>query len=186
MRRARSRKRPSPKTPMRWRRRGGSSATPAPARCWSRAAISRANLSTFFSRPERGASFAGRRIPTRNTHGTGCALSSAIACELAKGAPLIDAIAAAKALARRRAGGGGPAAIERGPRPAASFLCAVALRAPSPALPRFAGEGEDCAVINAGEFLQPREFLLQGVNRAAPFSRFSGGRWREAPEGGRN
>lgn len=40
--------------------------------------------------------FSGRRIPTRNTHGTGCALSSAIACELAKGAPLIDAIAAAK------------------------------------------------------------------------------------------
>jgi hydroxymethylpyrimidine/phosphomethylpyrimidine kinase len=41
--------------------------------------------------------FRGRRIPTRNTHGTGCALSSAIACEFAKGAPLIDAIAAAKA-----------------------------------------------------------------------------------------
>ncbi|NUJ80882.1 bifunctional hydroxymethylpyrimidine kinase/phosphomethylpyrimidine kinase [Methylocystis sp. FS] len=40
--------------------------------------------------------FRGRRIPTRNTHGTGCALSSAIACELAKGASLIDAIAAAK------------------------------------------------------------------------------------------
>lgn len=40
--------------------------------------------------------FRGRRVPTRNTHGTGCALSSAIACELAKGAPLIDAIAAAK------------------------------------------------------------------------------------------
>jgi len=41
--------------------------------------------------------FHGRRIATRNTHGTGCALSSAIACELAKGAPLIDAIATAKA-----------------------------------------------------------------------------------------
>jgi hydroxymethylpyrimidine/phosphomethylpyrimidine kinase len=40
--------------------------------------------------------FRGRRVPTRNTHGTGCALSSAIACELAKGAPLIDAIATAK------------------------------------------------------------------------------------------
>ncbi|MGD9543447.1 MAG: bifunctional hydroxymethylpyrimidine kinase/phosphomethylpyrimidine kinase [Methylocystis sp.] len=40
--------------------------------------------------------FSGRRIPTRHTHGTGCALSTAIACELAKGAPLIDAIAAAK------------------------------------------------------------------------------------------
>ncbi|MGD9539468.1 bifunctional hydroxymethylpyrimidine kinase/phosphomethylpyrimidine kinase [Methylocystis sp.] len=41
--------------------------------------------------------FRGRRIATRNTHGTGCALSSAIACELAKGAPLLDAIATAKA-----------------------------------------------------------------------------------------
>ncbi|MEF3366558.1 bifunctional hydroxymethylpyrimidine kinase/phosphomethylpyrimidine kinase [Methylocystis sp. 9N] len=41
--------------------------------------------------------FGGRRINTRHTHGTGCALSSAIACELAKGAPLINAIAAAKA-----------------------------------------------------------------------------------------
>ncbi len=40
--------------------------------------------------------FHGRRIATRNTHGTGCALSSAIACELAKGASLIDAIATAK------------------------------------------------------------------------------------------
>jgi hydroxymethylpyrimidine/phosphomethylpyrimidine kinase len=40
--------------------------------------------------------FYGRRIATRHTHGTGCALSSAIACELAKGAPLIDAIATAK------------------------------------------------------------------------------------------
>lgn len=41
--------------------------------------------------------FHGRRIATRHTHGTGCALSSAIAAELAKGAALIDAIAAAKA-----------------------------------------------------------------------------------------
>ncbi len=40
--------------------------------------------------------FYSRRIATRHTHGTGCALSSAIACELAKGAPLIDAIATGK------------------------------------------------------------------------------------------
>lgn len=40
--------------------------------------------------------FHGRRIATRHTHGTGCALSSAIAAECAKGAALIDAIAAAK------------------------------------------------------------------------------------------
>jgi hydroxymethylpyrimidine/phosphomethylpyrimidine kinase len=40
--------------------------------------------------------FAARRIPTRNTHGTGCTLSSAIAAGLAKDLPLKDAVAAAK------------------------------------------------------------------------------------------
>jgi hydroxymethylpyrimidine/phosphomethylpyrimidine kinase len=40
--------------------------------------------------------FKGRRVVTRHTHGTGCALSSAIAAGLAKGASLIDAVAAAK------------------------------------------------------------------------------------------
>lgn len=36
------------------------------------------------------------RIPTRNTHGTGCTLSSALASMLAKGMPLGDAVEAAK------------------------------------------------------------------------------------------
>ena len=36
------------------------------------------------------------RVATRNTHGTGCSLSSAIAAELAKGATLRDAVRAAK------------------------------------------------------------------------------------------
>lgn len=40
--------------------------------------------------------FHGRRIATHHTHGTGCALSAAIAAELAKGAPLIHVIATAK------------------------------------------------------------------------------------------
>jgi hydroxymethylpyrimidine/phosphomethylpyrimidine kinase len=40
--------------------------------------------------------FEGSRIPTHNTHGTGCTLSSAIAAELAKGASPVDAVAAAK------------------------------------------------------------------------------------------
>ncbi|UTW11303.1 bifunctional hydroxymethylpyrimidine kinase/phosphomethylpyrimidine kinase [Marinobacterium rhizophilum] len=38
-----------------------------------------------------------RRIDTRNTHGTGCTLSSAIAAELAKGMPVQSAIENAKA-----------------------------------------------------------------------------------------
>jgi hydroxymethylpyrimidine/phosphomethylpyrimidine kinase len=37
------------------------------------------------------------RVPTKNDHGTGCTLSSAIAAELAKGASLREAAAAAKA-----------------------------------------------------------------------------------------
>jgi len=39
----------------------------------------------------------GRRIPTRNNHGTGCTLSSAIATFLAHGFPVAEAVAKAKA-----------------------------------------------------------------------------------------
>jgi len=41
--------------------------------------------------------FEGRRVETRNTHGTGCTLSSAIAAELAKGASPVEAVSIAKA-----------------------------------------------------------------------------------------
>jgi len=41
-------------------------------------------------------SYAGRRIETRHTHGTGCTFSAAITAELAKGAELTAAIASAK------------------------------------------------------------------------------------------
>jgi hydroxymethylpyrimidine/phosphomethylpyrimidine kinase len=41
--------------------------------------------------------FEGARIAGGNTHGTGCSLSSAIAAELAKGHPLAEAVASAKA-----------------------------------------------------------------------------------------
>jgi hydroxymethylpyrimidine/phosphomethylpyrimidine kinase len=40
--------------------------------------------------------FSAPRVATRNTHGTGCTLSSAIAAGLAKGRGLRDAIGAAK------------------------------------------------------------------------------------------
>jgi hydroxymethylpyrimidine/phosphomethylpyrimidine kinase len=40
--------------------------------------------------------FEADRLPTKNTHGTGCTLSSAIAAEIAKGLPLPDAVASAK------------------------------------------------------------------------------------------
>jgi len=41
--------------------------------------------------------FEAPRTPTKHTHGTGCTLSAAIAAELAKGASLREAVAAAKA-----------------------------------------------------------------------------------------
>ena len=41
--------------------------------------------------------FSAQRIETRNTHGTGCTLSSAIAAGLAKGLPLHEAVSSAKA-----------------------------------------------------------------------------------------
>lgn len=39
----------------------------------------------------------GARVPTRNTHGTGCTLSAALAAFLARGLPLPEAVARAKA-----------------------------------------------------------------------------------------
>lgn len=46
---------------------------------------------------ERLYPFEAARIPTKNTHGTGCTFSSAIAAQLAKGDRLPDAVARAKA-----------------------------------------------------------------------------------------
>lgn len=40
--------------------------------------------------------FEGKQVQTENTHGTGCTLSSAIACNLAAGMPLPDAVLKAK------------------------------------------------------------------------------------------
>lgn len=40
--------------------------------------------------------FSAPRLATRNTHGTGCTLSAAIAAELAKGAALVEAVGTAK------------------------------------------------------------------------------------------
>jgi hydroxymethylpyrimidine/phosphomethylpyrimidine kinase len=41
------------------------------------------------------------RIASQATHGTGCAFSSALACELAKGASIPQAVTRAKAYVRR-------------------------------------------------------------------------------------
>ena len=50
--------------------------------------------------------FAAPRLASQNLHGTGCTLSSAIAANIVLGAPLPEAVAAAKAFVRQ--------SIERG------------------------------------------------------------------------
>ena len=50
--------------------------------------------------------FSAPKIATRNTHGTGCTLSSAIACALAAGLSLPAAVAHAKGFVRRALGWG--------------------------------------------------------------------------------
>ncbi len=57
------------------------------------------------------------RIPTRNTHGTGCTLSSAIAAFLAKGLPLAEAVAEAKAYLTAALRGADRLSVGRGPGP---------------------------------------------------------------------
>jgi hydroxymethylpyrimidine/phosphomethylpyrimidine kinase len=44
--------------------------------------------------------FTGKKISTRSTHGTGCAFSTALACNLAAGHDLVQATAAARAYVR--------------------------------------------------------------------------------------
>ena len=45
--------------------------------------------------------FAAPRLASKNLHGTGCTLSSAIAANIVLGAPLPEAVAAAKAFVRQ-------------------------------------------------------------------------------------
>ena len=61
--------------------------------------------------------FSSRRVVTRNTHGTGCTLSSAIATVLARGVPLVDAIAAAKAYVDMGLAGADGLDVGKGPGP---------------------------------------------------------------------
>ena len=61
------------------------------------------------------------RTPTANTHGTGCALSSALAAELAKGRPLPEAAPAAKAWLSGAIAGADALAIGRGHGPVDHF-----------------------------------------------------------------
>jgi hydroxymethylpyrimidine/phosphomethylpyrimidine kinase len=61
--------------------------------------------------------FAGPRIETRNLHGTGCVLSSAIAAHLALGRNLVDAVDRAKAFTRIAIENGRDLSLGKGPGP---------------------------------------------------------------------
>ena len=64
---------------------------------------------------------AAARVETRNTHGTGCTLSSAIAAELAKGKSLSDAVRAAKTYITRAIMAADKLAIGKGHGPVHHF-----------------------------------------------------------------
>lgn len=57
------------------------------------------------------------RVATRNTHGTGCTLSSAIAANLAKGLPLADAVRAGKSFVTRALEASDALRVGHGPGP---------------------------------------------------------------------
>jgi hydroxymethylpyrimidine/phosphomethylpyrimidine kinase len=61
--------------------------------------------------------FSGPRIESRHLHGTGCTLSAAMACQLALGLPLPDAVAAAWTYVRRAISAGASAQLGQGHGP---------------------------------------------------------------------
>jgi hydroxymethylpyrimidine/phosphomethylpyrimidine kinase len=74
----------------------------------------------FFFRDESGIWFSMPRVATKNTHGTGCALSSAIAANLALGHSVTDSVGLAKrylhsAISRGLSLGKGKGPLDLGP-----------------------------------------------------------------------
>ncbi|MBB6487849.1 bifunctional hydroxymethylpyrimidine kinase/phosphomethylpyrimidine kinase [Rhizobium lusitanum] len=65
--------------------------------------------------------FEANRLPTKNTHGTGCTLSSAIAAEIAKGLPLAQAIASAKDYLAQAVAAAGQLSVGSGHGPVQHF-----------------------------------------------------------------
>ena len=61
--------------------------------------------------------FAATRVASRNLHGTGCTLSSAIAAHVVLGKPLPEAVAAAKAFVRQAIEAGRVLRFGEGPGP---------------------------------------------------------------------
>lgn len=67
--------------------------------------------------PERSWRWEDERIATRNTHGTGCTLSTAIACHLALGQTLPDAVEEARRYVRQAMQSGADMALGQGHGP---------------------------------------------------------------------
>ena len=65
--------------------------------------------------------FEAKRVPTKNTHGTGCTLSSALAAELAKGALPEMAVASAKAYLAQAVAAAGELSVGSGHGPVQHF-----------------------------------------------------------------
>lgn len=65
--------------------------------------------------------FAAPRIRTRNTHGTGCTLSSAVAAGLARGLPMVEAVAQAKRYVSAAIAGADGVAVGHGHGPVHHF-----------------------------------------------------------------
>lgn len=65
--------------------------------------------------------FAAPRIETRNTHGTGCTLSAAVAAGLARGLALVEAVAQAKRYVSAAIAGADAVAVGRGHGPVHHF-----------------------------------------------------------------
>jgi hydroxymethylpyrimidine/phosphomethylpyrimidine kinase len=57
-------------------------------------------LTDLLATPAGMEAFESRRLETRHTHGTGCTLASALACGLAQGMPLREAVLRARAYVR--------------------------------------------------------------------------------------
>ena len=65
--------------------------------------------------------FSAKRVATRNTHGTGCTLSSAIAAFLGRGLPLADAVREGKAYLTTALAGADTLRVGTGPGPVDHF-----------------------------------------------------------------
>lgn len=57
-------------------------------------------LTDWLVAPDQNRSFTSHRIETRHTHGTGCTLASALAVQLARGRPIVEAVERARAFLR--------------------------------------------------------------------------------------